>query len=158
MSITHKEKTQLTINNSIADYLYMHANKQPEKTFLFFSDEQYSFKKMAQLVSAYATHLEKTGVRAGDRIALICGNRPAFLIAWLAINELGAIVVPLNTSLKGDSLRYTLTQSESKKLLIEPDLLVEKKESIRSEEHTSELQSRGHLVCRLLLEKKNRKT
>src|SRR5690625_1143705 len=30
-------------------------------------------------------------------------------------------------------------------------LLVEE----RSEEHTSELQSRGHLVCRLLLEKKN---
>src|SRR5690625_6257692 len=27
-------------------------------------------------------------------------------------------------------------------------------ESFRSEEHTSELQSRGHLVCRLLLEKK----
>src|SRR5690625_6029466 len=29
-------------------------------------------------------------------------------------------------------------------------------EYIRSEEHTSELQSRGHLVCRLLLEKKIR--
>src|SRR5690625_6336053 len=29
-----------------------------------------------------------------------------------------------------------------------------KDERIRSEEHTSELQSRGHLVCRLLLEKK----
>src|SRR5437870_6730063 len=28
---------------------------------------------------------------------------------------------------------------------------------LRSEEHTSELQSRGHLVCRLLLEKKNNK-
>src|SRR5690625_6580948 len=27
---------------------------------------------------------------------------------------------------------------------------------LRSEEHTSELQSRGHIVCRLLLEKKNR--
>src|SRR5207253_10639454 len=27
----------------------------------------------------------------------------------------------------------------------------------RSEEHTSELQSRGHLVCRLLLEKKNKR-
>src|SRR5690625_5848720 len=27
----------------------------------------------------------------------------------------------------------------------------------RSEEHTSELQSRGHLVCRLLLEKKEQK-
>src|SRR5690625_5698564 len=30
-----------------------------------------------------------------------------------------------------------------------------KSRSPRSEEHTSELQSRGHLVCRLLLEKKN---
>ena len=29
--------------------------------------------------------------------------------------------------------------------------------NIRSEEHTSELQSRLHLVCRLLLEKKNEK-
>src|SRR5207253_10692334 len=28
----------------------------------------------------------------------------------------------------------------------------------RSEEHTSELQSRGHLVCRLLLEKKKKHT
>src|SRR5690554_7313280 len=30
--------------------------------------------------------------------------------------------------------------------------------SLRSEEHTSELQSRPHLVCRLLLEKKKKKT
>src|SRR5215208_8020436 len=30
--------------------------------------------------------------------------------------------------------------------------------SRRSEEHTSELQSRGHLVCRLLLEKKKKKS
>src|SRR5437870_8076503 len=29
---------------------------------------------------------------------------------------------------------------------------------LRSEEHTSELQSRGHLVCRLLLEKKKQQT
>src|SRR5690625_7441818 len=29
---------------------------------------------------------------------------------------------------------------------------------VRSEEHTSELQSRGHLVCRLLLEKKKTQT
>src|SRR5439155_25749459 len=29
--------------------------------------------------------------------------------------------------------------------------------AFRSEEHTSELQSRGHLVCRLLLEKKKQK-
>src|SRR2546422_7581017 len=34
-------------------------------------------------------------------------------------------------------------------------LIVVDPENTRSEEHTSELQSRLHLVCRLLLEKKN---
>src|SRR5690554_7590694 len=34
----------------------------------------------------------------------------------------------------------------------------ELKHSTRSEEHTSELQSRPHLVCRLLLEKKKKTT
>src|SRR5690625_1041291 len=33
-----------------------------------------------------------------------------------------------------------------------------KNNPVRSEEHTSELQSRGHLVCRLLLEKKKKKS
>src|SRR5947208_12911611 len=53
--------------------------------------------------------------------------------------------------------------------LIEPTLLtaeerswldayhVRVRETIRSEEHTSELQSPDHLVCRLLLEKKKKK-
>src|SRR5437660_9227699 len=42
-----------------------------------------------------------------------------------------------------DEPNYTYT-ANGKKLL----------SALRSEEHTSELQSRGHLVCRLLLEKK----
>src|SRR5436305_10153058 len=36
--------------------------------------------------------------------------------------------------------------------------LPRRRHQVRSEEHTSELQSRPHLVCRLLLEKKKKKT
>src|SRR5437870_8281027 len=40
---------------------------------------------------------------------------------------------------------------------IEPELSSKRVTTVsRSEEHTSELQSRGHLVCRLLLEKKKK--
>src|SRR3712207_8459521 len=41
----------------------------------------------------------------------------------------------------------------------QPDLLAEREggSTLRSEEHTSELQSRQYLVCRLLLEKKKNK-
>src|SRR3989449_7618724 len=38
--------------------------------------------------------------------------------------------------------------------LLESELFGHEKGAFRSEEHTSELQSRLHLVCRLLLEKK----
>src|SRR2546422_6756221 len=37
------------------------------------------------------------------------------------------------------------------------DLVAQNLKPLRSEEHTSELQSRLHLVCRLLLEKKKKK-
>src|SRR5437870_9613505 len=41
---------------------------------------------------------------------------------------------------------------------MENDTGAERNQQSRSEEHTSELQSRGHLVCRLLLEKKKIKS
>src|SRR5438034_5636002 len=47
-----------------------------------------------------------------------------------------------------------LAASERGGLLHAPDLYMEK---LRSEEHTSELQSHSDLVCRLLLEKKKKK-
>src|SRR5690625_6791289 len=41
---------------------------------------------------------------------------------------------------------------------VTPEFYIDEKDiEKRSEEHTSELQSRGHLVCRLLLEKKKKK-
>src|SRR3989442_3401457 len=38
------------------------------------------------------------------------------------------------------------------------DVIARELADVRSEEHTSELQSRPHLVCRLLLEKKKKKS
>src|SRR5690625_6727270 len=57
--------------------------------------------------------------------------------------------------LKGDSVTQSLTVADNATERYADDI-TELRELIhkRSEEHTSELQSRGHLVCRLLLEKK----
>src|SRR5207253_11125797 len=42
-----------------------------------------------------------------------------------------------------------LLKTPSQKLNLQPGEIVQVKSHARSEEHTSELQSRGHLVCRL---------
>src|SRR5439155_21441097 len=61
----------------------------------------------------------------------------------------------------GDGTRRGVPRAGNPRGMVSPsrpsarrDLVAERN---RSEEHTSELQSRGHLVCRLLLEKKKKK-
>src|SRR5690625_7080415 len=53
-----------------------------------------------------------------------------------------------------DANDYFTTHIGRQPIVITRDKNKELHAFIRSEEHTSELQSRGHLVCRLLLEKK----
>src|SRR5690625_7114776 len=71
---------------------------------------------------------------------VIAGGGPAGLVLGLLLARAGVQVTVLEKhadflrDFRGDTVHPT---------------------TLRSEEHTSELQSRGHLVCRLLLEKKN---
>src|SRR3712207_8250583 len=66
--------------------------------------------------------------------------------------RLGQRVVLLS-SRPGRVVREWSTADHDEPALIE-DITTHLREVIRSEEHTSELQSRQYLVCRLLLEKK----
>src|SRR5690554_7425793 len=52
---------------------------------------------------------------------------------------------------------YLLEKEELEKRIQRVEVKLEQSRQLRSEEHTSELQSRPHLVCRLLLEKKKNK-
>src|SRR5690625_6619058 len=53
-----------------------------------------------------------------------------------------------------DNVVITIKKAKKQQVKLAPKRIVKS----RSEEHMSELQSRGHLVCRLLLEKKNNLT
>src|SRR5437773_8643755 len=69
--------------------------------------------------------------------------------AAFALRELGFETIMVNSNPETVSTDY----DTSDKLYFEPLTL----EDVRSEEHTSELQSHHDLVCRLLLEKKKKK-
>src|SRR5256885_4704285 len=53
------------------------------------------------------------------------------------------------------SSRWARVSGRRQRAATKPSALTSRNRSVRSEEHTSELQSPCNLVCRLLLEKKN---
>src|SRR2546422_7196634 len=60
---------------------------------------------------------------------------------------------------RGDPLRRAgIVRTHHEHAWTDPGAMPRAQRTERSEEHTSELQSRLHLVCRLLLEKKKKKT
>src|SRR5690625_6926208 len=69
--------------------------------------------------------------------------------------------IPIGLKISLKSIQYILgSLGTAARLIIEKHGFINRvvvHPIIRSEEHTSELQSRGHLVCRLLLEKKKKK-
>src|SRR5689334_24575876 len=80
---------------------------------------------------------------------------PAFLLFFLMIRP-----PPRSTLFPYTTLFRSDRQSRGAEVLLD-DLPLRQQPALRvgrSEEHTSELQSQFHLVCRLLLEKKNKNT
>src|SRR3989442_6853184 len=69
-----------------------------------------------------------------------------------AIDNLSTSINNINTWMSSNRLKLNPDKTQLKVFGTRQQL------AERSEEHTSELQSRPHLVCRLLLEKKNTKT
>ncbi|HEY6865654.1 MAG TPA: AMP-binding protein, partial [Candidatus Eisenbacteria bacterium] len=60
----------------------------------------YTFAQAAQAVHAFARLLEREGVTPGDRVGLQSENRPEWGLAYLAILDAGAVVVPLDAALR----------------------------------------------------------
>lgn len=60
----------------------------------------YTFRQAASATHAFAALLDREGVRPGDRVGLQSENRPEWGLAYMAILELGAVVVPLDAALK----------------------------------------------------------
>lgn len=55
-----------------------------------------SYAEVGARSASYAQALRELGVVAGDRVAVLLGNRPEMPLVWFALMRLGAAMVPLN--------------------------------------------------------------
>lgn len=108
---------------TIQDKFFESAIKNAEKTALFYKKEGVYFpikyKELSEKIKSFAFILQDNfALKKNDKVAILSENRPEWLISDLAIMSVGAITVPLHTTLNSEAILKVLEHSESKILIV----------------------------------------
>ncbi len=99
------------------------AAEQGDRPFVRFEDGQsFTFRSLDVWTDELAGSLAALGVRAGDRVLGLAGNRAESVGMLFAAVKLGAIWVPLNSGLRGAFLQHQLHNAEPRIVLVEDRL------------------------------------
>jgi fatty-acyl-CoA synthase len=104
----------------VGELLTLLARDWPQNEALVYPDRglRYDFAQLEWLSRQVAKGLLSLGVRTGDRVALWAPNIPEWVVLQFALAKIGAILVTVNTNLRGGEIEYLLKQSESSTLIM----------------------------------------
>ncbi|MGD0718331.1 MAG: AMP-binding protein [Thermoplasmata archaeon] len=105
--------------HDLATLLRRKAEKNETKPALRFVHRTLTYRELDEQTERVAAGLAREGVSAGDRVATFLFNTPEFPLLWFGAAKLGAVLVPLNTGLKGEILRYELADSAPKAIAVD---------------------------------------
>ncbi|MGI9602272.1 MAG: AMP-binding protein [Acidimicrobiales bacterium] len=91
----------------------------PDRTAVISSDRQLSFGELDQQAEGLARFLADQGMAEGDTLALLCTNRPEWLVTYQAALRAGLRLVPINWHLEADDITYVLSDSGATALVVE---------------------------------------
>lgn len=74
---------------------------------------KYDGKKFYEITNSISYGLMKLGVKKGDRIALIANNAPEWNMIDFAIQQVGAICIPIYPTISHDDYKYIFNHSEA---------------------------------------------
>ena len=106
-------------------------DRSPDKLALEFTDpelsspeipgqvDRYTYRELYAAVERWAAAFQQMGLQKGDRIAFFLGNRSEFVIAYLAVIRVGAVMVPVNLRYRKREINHILHDCTAKILLTE---------------------------------------
>ncbi len=98
------------------------AARRGDAPALWFAGRTISYTELDRETDRLWAGLYADGIRRGDRVAALLFNTPEFPLLWFALSKGGATLVPLNTALKGEILRYELADAQPKALVLDDRL------------------------------------
>jgi carnitine-CoA ligase len=107
-----------------ATLLERNAERWPNLVVLRFdSGERFDSVQLLYAVRRRAAGLQALGVRQGEYVLSWFANGPDAVLNWLALNQLGAVYVPINTACRGRQLEHVIATSRASLLLADGELI-----------------------------------
>lgn len=98
------------------------AARNPDGEALVCGDDRMTWREVAQKSMQIAAGFREVGLKQGDRLALMLGNRIEFVLALCGAAHLGLVSVLLSTRLQKPEVAYMLTDCGAKMLIHEDEL------------------------------------
>src|ERR1700679_1318774 len=95
------------------------ASQEPNRTATVFGERRRTYGEVLDRVARFAGALRATGVKSGDRVAIIAANSDRYYEAYYAVIWAGCVVVPGNTRWAAAEHAYALKDSEPALLLVD---------------------------------------
>jgi len=92
------------------------ARADPRRPLLAVGGETCTYGDMAVAVDGVAATLDDAGIGVGQRVALMSDNSVDAVAAWLGVNAIGAVDVPLNVEWRGSLLEYVLNDASPRRI------------------------------------------
>jgi len=104
---------------TLAELVRGKARKNGSRIAFRFANRELTYAELDRETDRIANGLVDAGIGVGDRVAVLLFNTPEFPLLWFGTAKRGATLVPLNTGLKGEILRYELADSAPSGLVID---------------------------------------
>ena len=107
---------------NISPECFLLLKQNPSAQSVISSTKNYTFEKLRQKVLMTSQFLMDEGIKSNDRIGIINNNNIDFVIIVLALWQLSAIPVPINTRLTNLEINQQLSDANCKALLVQKEL------------------------------------
>ena len=105
--------------HNIASWISHWAAAAGDRVALVFEGRSYDYREFDDHVARLARLFSERNVSAGDRVALLLDNHPAYLAAVFASARIGAIALPINTRLAPGELAFIVRDASPQLVLVD---------------------------------------
>jgi crotonobetaine/carnitine-CoA ligase len=98
------------VSDTIVDWLLAGAREDAARPLVHFEGKTFSRMEVAAASLRVAGWFRREGFAAGDRVALMLGNQPEFLLAWFGGGLAGMVTAALAPELRGEELAARLLE------------------------------------------------